>query len=94
MRARLRIAGSLVASTYVSHRPRFCVSPCPAPTPCLLVCEGRNVRLGQVLEWDFTGSVLLLLLFASLVFNQHVRNAQSASWRSSGRKEEAHAEYK
>lgn len=32
----------------------------------------------------------LLLLFASLVLNEHVQNAQSASWR----KEEAHAEYK
>lgn len=32
--------------------------------------------------------------FAWLVFNQRVRNAQSASRRSSRRKEEAHTEYK
>lgn len=90
---RVKVAAFLVASMHPSHRSRFCASPSPAPTASSLICKGRNVRLVQVLERDFTGLVRLLL-FASLVFKQHVQNAQSASRRSSGRKEEAHAEYK
>lgn len=58
--------------------------PCPTKQRCTL-SAGAEVCCTA---WA------LLLLFASLVFNEHVQNAQSASWRKSGRKEEAHAEYK
>lgn len=59
--ARVKTAAFLVASTHPSHRSRFCASPSPAPTPCFLIFKGRNVRLVQVLERDFTGPVRLLL---------------------------------
>lgn len=77
----------------ISHGWGLWALPALPLVPHLPTCKGRDVGLKQVPRWGCPGCVLPLL-FALLVFNEHVPNAQSASRRKSRRKEEAHAEYK